>query len=95
MITKQIVNVHTESRNNIGFECRNCEFDYIPFDVLYSLHVAVRVNDSQLVMLSEKANYDHSLSGYLHKRTADSTKWQLRWFVLYQVNDILYHFYVN
>ncbi|KAG6804539.1 ras-specific guanine nucleotide-releasing factor 2 isoform X6 [Apis mellifera caucasica] len=50
----------------------------------------VRVNDSQLVMLSEKANYDHSLSGYLHKRTADSTKWQLRWFVLYQ--NLLFYY---
>lgn len=48
--------------------------------------VAVRVNDAQLVMLSERAHYDHSQTGYLHKRAADSTKWQLRWFVLYQVS---------
>lgn len=47
----------------------------------------VRVNDSQLVTLSERAHFDHSLSGYLHKKTADNTKWQLRWFVLYQVSD--------
>lgn len=46
---------------------------------------AVRVNDSQLVTLSERAHFDHSLSGYLHKKTADNAKWQLRWFVLYQV----------
>nr|XP_034181172.1 ras-specific guanine nucleotide-releasing factor 2-like [Osmia lignaria] len=50
----------------------------------------VRVNDSQLVMLSEKAHYDHSLTGYLHKRTADSGKWQLRWFVLYQ--NVLFYY---
>ncbi|XP_031780545.1 ras-specific guanine nucleotide-releasing factor 1 isoform X4 [Nasonia vitripennis] len=50
----------------------------------------VRVNDSQLVMLSEKAHYDHSAAGYLHKRTADSAKWQLRWFVLYQ--NILFYY---
>nr|XP_012233028.1 PREDICTED: ras-specific guanine nucleotide-releasing factor 2-like isoform X2 [Linepithema humile] len=50
----------------------------------------VRVNDAQLVMLSEKAHYDHSLSGYLHKRTADSTKWQQRWFVLYQ--NLLFYY---
>ncbi|KAK2577824.1 hypothetical protein KPH14_001093 [Odynerus spinipes] len=50
----------------------------------------VRVNDSQLVMLSERAHYDHSLSGYLHKRTADSAKWQLRWFVLYQ--NLLFYY---
>lgn len=50
--------------------------------------VTVRVNDSQLVMISEKAHYDHSLSGYLYKRTADSTKWQQRWFILYQVSEL-------
>ncbi|XP_017883242.1 ras-specific guanine nucleotide-releasing factor 2-like isoform X2 [Ceratina calcarata] len=50
----------------------------------------VRVNDSQLVMMSEKAQYDHSLKGYLHKRTADSAKWQLRWFILYQ--NILFYY---
>lgn len=50
--------------------------------------VAVRVNDAQLVMLSERAHYDHSLTGYLHKRAAESTKWQLRWFVLYQVSEL-------
>lgn len=46
---------------------------------------AIRVNDNQLVMLAERAHYDCTLTGHLHKRTADSTKWQLRWFVLYQV----------
>ncbi|XP_049766096.1 ras-specific guanine nucleotide-releasing factor 2-like [Schistocerca cancellata] len=50
----------------------------------------VRVNENQLLMLSEKAHYDHSLAGYLHKRTADSTKWQLRWFVLYQ--NLLFYY---
>ncbi|XP_076761835.1 ras-specific guanine nucleotide-releasing factor 1 isoform X3 [Xylocopa sonorina] len=50
----------------------------------------VRVNDSQLVMLSEKALCDRSLTGYLHKRTADSAKWQLRWFVLYQ--NLLFYY---
>ncbi|KAL0271645.1 UNVERIFIED_CONTAM: hypothetical protein PYX00_008672 [Menopon gallinae] len=50
----------------------------------------IRVNDSQLIMLSERAHFDHSLSGYLHKRTADSTKWQLRWFVLYQ--NLLFYY---
>ncbi|XP_071449632.1 ras-specific guanine nucleotide-releasing factor 1-like isoform X1 [Hetaerina americana] len=50
----------------------------------------IRVNDSQLAMLSERAHYDHSLAGYLHKRTADSAKWQLRWFVLYQ--NLLFYY---
>ncbi|KAL3290090.1 hypothetical protein HHI36_023458, partial [Cryptolaemus montrouzieri] len=44
----------------------------------------IRVNDNQLVMLSERAHYDNSQAGYLHKRSADCSKWQLRWFVLYQ-----------
>jgi hypothetical protein len=48
----------------------------------------VRVNENQLIMLSERAHYDHSQAGYLHKRSADSSKWQLRWFVLYQVSRI-------
>lgn len=47
----------------------------------------IRVNENQLLNLSEKAHYDHSLAGYLHKRAADSTKWQPRWFVLYQVSS--------
>ncbi|XP_054288606.1 ras-specific guanine nucleotide-releasing factor 2-like [Macrosteles quadrilineatus] len=50
----------------------------------------VRVNDIQLIMLSERASYDHSVKGYLHKKTADSTKWQLRYFVLYQ--NILFYY---
>ncbi|XP_076162378.1 ras-specific guanine nucleotide-releasing factor 1 isoform X4 [Ptiloglossa arizonensis] len=50
----------------------------------------VRVNDAQLVMISEKAHYDHSMTGYLHKRTADSSKWQLRWFILYQ--NLLFYY---
>ncbi|XP_069694869.1 ras-specific guanine nucleotide-releasing factor 2-like [Periplaneta americana] len=50
----------------------------------------VRVNENQLLMLSERAHYDHSLAGYLHKRTADSTKWQPRWFVLYQ--NLLFYY---
>ncbi|XP_065348892.1 ras-specific guanine nucleotide-releasing factor 2-like isoform X3 [Cloeon dipterum] len=50
----------------------------------------VRVNDSQLVMLSERAHYDHNMTGYLYKKTADSTKWQQRWFVLYQ--NLLFYY---
>ncbi|XP_020280338.1 ras-specific guanine nucleotide-releasing factor 2-like isoform X2 [Pseudomyrmex gracilis] len=50
----------------------------------------VRVNDAQLIMLSEKAHNDTCLAGYLHKRTADSTKWLQRWFVLYQ--NLLFYY---
>lgn len=45
----------------------------------------IRINENQLIMLSERARDDHSHTGYLHKKSADSSKWQLRWFVLYQV----------
>ncbi|XP_044765264.1 ras-specific guanine nucleotide-releasing factor 2-like isoform X3 [Coccinella septempunctata] len=50
----------------------------------------IRVNDNQLIMLSERAHYDHSQAGYLHKRSADCSKWQLRWFVLYQ--NLLFYY---
>ncbi|CAH1637487.1 unnamed protein product [Spodoptera littoralis] len=46
---------------------------------------SVRVNDGQLLALSDRAQYDHSQTGYLHKRSSDNTKWQLRWFILYQL----------
>ncbi|XP_073979075.1 ras-specific guanine nucleotide-releasing factor 2-like isoform X2 [Rhodnius prolixus] len=51
---------------------------------------SVRVNESQLVMLSDRAHFDHSYSGYLYKRTSDSNKWQQRWFVLYQ--NLLFYY---
>nr|XP_021202923.1 ras-specific guanine nucleotide-releasing factor 2 isoform X1 [Bombyx mori] len=51
---------------------------------------SVRVNDGQLLALSDRAQFDHSQAGYLHKRSSDNTKWQLRWFVLYQ--NILFYY---
>ncbi|XP_076644161.1 ras-specific guanine nucleotide-releasing factor 1 isoform X2 [Halictus rubicundus] len=50
----------------------------------------VRVNDSQLIMLSDKAHQDYTMKGHLHKRTADLAKWQLRWFLLYQ--NLLFYY---
>jgi hypothetical protein len=46
---------------------------------------SIRINDGQLLGLAEKARYDSRLSGFLYKRCADSNKWLLRWFRLYQV----------
>merc|ERR1712008_485038 len=40
--------------------------------------------------LAEKARFDSRLAGYLYKRCADSNKWLLRWFRLYQ-NLLLYY----
>ncbi|XP_045501446.1 ras-specific guanine nucleotide-releasing factor 1-like [Colias croceus] len=51
---------------------------------------SIRVNDGQLIALSERAQYDHSQAGYLHKRSSDNTKWQLRWFILYQ--NLLFYY---
>ncbi|XP_066901194.1 ras-specific guanine nucleotide-releasing factor 2 isoform X3 [Halyomorpha halys] len=50
----------------------------------------VRVNEAQLLMLSDRAKFDNSYQGSLHKRTADSNKWQLRWFILYQ--NLLFYY---
>ncbi|XP_068622817.1 ras-specific guanine nucleotide-releasing factor 1-like [Battus philenor] len=51
---------------------------------------SIRVNDGQLIALSDRAQYDHSQAGYLHKRSSDNTKWQLRWFTLYQ--NLLFYY---
>ncbi|XP_076294613.1 ras-specific guanine nucleotide-releasing factor 2 isoform X2 [Lasioglossum baleicum] len=50
----------------------------------------VKVNDSQLIMLSEKAHQDYTMKGPLHKRTEDMARWQLRWFLLYQ--NLLFYY---
>ncbi|XP_043192498.1 ras-specific guanine nucleotide-releasing factor 2-like [Amphibalanus amphitrite] len=50
----------------------------------------VRINDNQLLMLAEKARYDQYMCGSLYKRTCDNSKWQLRWFNLYQ-NMLFYY----
>ncbi|KAF2363510.1 Dbl (DH) domain [Trinorchestia longiramus] len=47
---------------------------------------SIRINENQVIMLWEKARNDHTYnnSGYLHKRSSDSNRWQQRWFLLYQ-----------
>ncbi|CAH2011140.1 unnamed protein product [Acanthoscelides obtectus] len=50
----------------------------------------IRVNENQLIVLSERARFDHSQAGYLHKRSADNSKWRLKWFVLYQ--NLLFYY---
>ncbi|XP_053611778.1 ras-specific guanine nucleotide-releasing factor 2-like isoform X4 [Plodia interpunctella] len=69
---------------------------------------SIRVNEGQLMALSERAQYDHSQAssykghqhegrgkflkraGYLHKKTSDSGKWQMRWCILYQ--NLLFYY---
>jgi hypothetical protein len=50
----------------------------------------MRMNELQLLALSEKALNDNGLRGLLFKRTSDNSKWQLRWFVLFQ--NLLFYF---
>src|SRR6218665_3595849 len=44
----------------------------------------MRMNELQLFALCEKALADNGPRGYLFKRTGESGKWQLRYFVLFQ-----------
>ncbi|XP_061172413.1 ras-specific guanine nucleotide-releasing factor 2-like isoform X5 [Saccostrea echinata] len=50
----------------------------------------VRFNETQLQYLAAKSRRENTISGYLHKRSSDTGKWQLRYFVLYQ--NLLFHF---
>jgi len=50
----------------------------------------MRMNELQLLALSEKALNDNGIRGLLFKRTSDNSKWQLRWFVLFQ--NMLFYF---
>lgn len=50
----------------------------------------LRLNESQLLTLADKALHDNGNRGYLCKKSTDSSKWQLRWFVLYQ--NLLFYY---
>ncbi|XP_050520662.1 ras-specific guanine nucleotide-releasing factor 2-like isoform X3 [Daktulosphaira vitifoliae] len=50
----------------------------------------VRVVDNQLLMLSDRARTDSTLTGNLHKKVSDSGRWKNRYFVLYQ--NILFYY---
>eukprot|EP00102_Acyrthosiphon_pisum_P026621 XP_016663831.1 PREDICTED: ras-specific guanine nucleotide-releasing factor 2-like isoform X2 [Acyrthosiphon pisum] len=52
----------------------------------------VRVVDNQLLMLSDRARTDSTLTGNLHKKASDSGRWKNRFFVLYQ-NILFYYDY--
>lgn len=51
---------------------------------IFIMQRSLRMNDLQLFALADKALHDNSKKGYLFKRTTEGSKWQLRWFVLYQ-----------
>lgn len=48
---------------------------------------SIRINDSQILMLAEKARFDHVLAGYLHKKSSGAAKWTRRYFILFQVKE--------
>ncbi|XP_055644260.1 ras-specific guanine nucleotide-releasing factor 2-like isoform X2 [Toxorhynchites rutilus septentrionalis] len=51
---------------------------------------SVRINEQHLSLLSARAQCDSLMHGYLHKRSGDTNKWQLKWFSLYQ--NLLFYF---
>ena len=51
----------------------------------------IRINENQLLYLANKARHEENKRhGYLHKKSADTGKWQLRWFTLYQ--NLLFYY---
>lgn len=57
---------------------------------LDTMQKGIRLNESQLLYLAGKARQESLLRGYLHKKSADTGKWQQRFFVLYQ--NLLFYF---
>jgi hypothetical protein len=43
-------------------------------------------------MLAEKARFDHAMSGFLHKKSSGAGKWTRRYFILFQVTEIILFF---
>ncbi|ESP05612.1 hypothetical protein LOTGIDRAFT_102993 [Lottia gigantea] len=50
----------------------------------------IRINDGQLLYLAGKAKQENTICGYLYKKSSDTGKWQLRYFILYQ--NFLFYF---
>ncbi|KAL1493112.1 hypothetical protein ABEB36_011238 [Hypothenemus hampei] len=51
---------------------------------------SIKVNESQLLLLAERANGDSKIQGPLWKKSTTAEKWQLRFFVLYQ--NLLFYY---
>ncbi|XP_060073203.1 ras-specific guanine nucleotide-releasing factor 2-like [Ylistrum balloti] len=51
---------------------------------------AIRFNENQLLYLASKSRRENTIAGYLHKKSSDTGKWQLRYFILYQ--NLLFYF---
>lgn len=50
----------------------------------------ISFNELQLIALIEKALSDNSLRGLLYKRSSNSAKWRLKWFLLFE--NLLFYF---
>jgi len=42
------------------------------------------------MIIASKARRENTIAGYLHKKSSDTGKWQLRYFILYQ--NLLFYF---
>ena len=51
---------------------------------------SLRMNEIQIYDLAEKALNDNGLRGYLFKRTSDNSKWQFKWFLIFQ--NLLFYY---
>jgi len=51
---------------------------------------AVRIHEAQVLYLASKARMENSLCGHLFKKSADTGKWQQRWFAVYQ--NLLFYY---
>ncbi|XP_041368300.1 ras-specific guanine nucleotide-releasing factor 2-like isoform X2 [Gigantopelta aegis] len=50
----------------------------------------LRFNESQLLYLAGKAKHENTICGNLYKKSSDTGKWQLRYFILYQ--NVLFYY---
>ena len=50
----------------------------------------IRFNEGQLLYLAGKAKHENSICGNLYKKSSDTGKWQLRYFILYQ--NLLFYY---
>ncbi|KAK6178812.1 hypothetical protein SNE40_011312 [Patella caerulea] len=55
-----------------------------------TMQKGIRINDGQLLYLANKARQENTICGFLYKKSSDTGKWQLRYFVLYQ--NLLFYF---
>ncbi|XP_035709519.1 ras-specific guanine nucleotide-releasing factor 2-like isoform X3 [Folsomia candida] len=51
---------------------------------------SIRINDSQIIMLAEKARFDNAMSGFLYKKSSGAGKWTRRYFILFQ--NLMFYF---